>query len=134
QGKEDIAAIPVVREALSPSLNVYWLYAIAQGSRHQQLAYDFIRFAVNAENDRRLTLEGGVGCRCSTWHHTEINPSIPFYIKLAELHETARTLPRLSNWSQIAHIIDDTVTSAIQRQESNLSLLEAAQNKINVWI
>lgn len=134
QGKVDIAAIPAVREALSPSLNVYWLYAIAQGSRHQQLAYDFIRFAVNAENDRRLTLAGGVGCRYSTWHDTEINQSIPFYNKLAELHETARTLPRLANWSQIAHIIDDTVTGAIQTQESSLSLLTAAQKKINVWI
>lgn len=134
QRKVDIAPIPAVNAELSPSLNVYWLYAIAQGSRHKELAYDFIRFAVNADNDRRLTLEGGVGCRYSTWQDTEINQSIPFYHKLPALHKTARTLPRLVNWSQIAHIIDDTVTGAIQTDEPSASLLAAAQKKINTCI
>src|SRR5690606_1654692 len=134
KGKVDVAPIPAVKTAVSPSLNVYWLYAIPAGSRHKELAYDFIRFAVSKANDKLLTLEGGVGCRYSTWHDVEINETIPFYNKLAELHETARTLPRLANWPQIAHIIDETVTGAIQTDRSSLSLLEKAQKKINVWL
>lgn len=134
KGKVDIAPIPSSKDSMSPSLNVYWLYAIAQGSRYKELAYDFIRFAVSKENDKLLTLEGGVGCRYSTWHDTQVNQSIPFYNKLAQLHETARTLPRLANWTEIAHIIDDTVTTAVQTEETSLSLLTAAQEKINAWI
>lgn len=134
QGKVDVAPIPALEENLSPSLNVYWLYAIPQGSRYKALAYDFIRFAVSQENDKLLTEEGGVGCRYSTWYDAQINQSIPFYNKLEELHQTARTLPRLANWTQIAHLIDDTVTAAIQTDESSLSLLTAAQKKINTWI
>lgn len=133
-GKVDVAPIPSAKGDLSPSLNVYWLYAIAQGSRHKELAYDFIRFAVNKENDKLLTLEGGVGCRYSTWHDEQINQSIPFYNKLGQLHETARTLPRLANWTQIAHVIDDTVTGAIQTDRSSYELLTEAQKKINKWI
>lgn len=134
KGKVDVARIPSSKDGISPALNVYWLYAIAEGSRHKELAYDFIRFAVSKANDKRLTLEGGVGCRHSTWHDPQINQSIPFYNKLAQLHETARTLPRLANWTEIAHIIDDTVTAAVQTEQSSLSLLTEAQEKINAWI
>ncbi|HLT88540.1 MAG TPA: extracellular solute-binding protein [Sphingobacterium sp.] len=133
-GKVDVAPIPSAIKGMSPSLNVYWLYAIAQGSRHKALAYDFIRFAVSKANDKLLTMEGGVGCRYSTWHDVEINQSIPFYNKLAQLHETARALPRLANWTEIAHIIDDTVTAAVQSEKSSTTLLTEAQEKINTWI
>ena len=134
KGKVDVAAIPAAKGGQSSSLNVYWLYAIPEGSKHKALAYDFIRFAVSRQQDRLLTLEGGVGCRYSTWQDAEINTEIPFYNKLAELHESARTLPRLANWTEIAHIIDETVTSAIQTEESSASLLAKAQEKINAWI
>lgn len=134
KGKVDVAAIPSAESGMSPSLNVYWLYAIPEGSRHKQLAYDFIRFAVGRQQDKLLTVEGGVGCRYSTWYDSEINRMIPFYNKLAELHDTARTLPRLANWPQIAHIIDDTVIAAIKTDESSLSLLTKAQEKINAWL
>ncbi|WP_104383831.1 extracellular solute-binding protein [Sphingobacterium sp. HMA12] len=134
KGKVDVAAIPSAEGGMSPSLNVYWLYAIPEGSRHKPLAYDFIRFAVGRQQDKLLTVEGGVGCRYSTWYDSEINQMIPFYNKLAELHDTARTLPRLANWPQIAHIIDDTVIAAIKTDESSLSLLTKAQEKINAWL
>jgi len=134
KGKVEVAAIPSAEGGTSPSLNVYWLYAIPEGSRHKQLAYDFIRFAVGRQQDKLLTVEGGVGCRYSTWYDPEINQMIPFYNKLAELHDTARTLPRLANWPQIAHIIDDTVIAAIKTDESSVSLLTKAQEKINAWL
>lgn len=134
KGRVDVAVIPSAEGGMSSSLNVYWLYAIPEGSRHKQLAYDFIRFAVGRQQDKQLTVEGGVGCRYSTWNDPEINQLIPFYNKLAELHDTARTLPRLVNWPQIAHIIDDTVIAAINSDESSLSLVTKAQEKINAWI
>ena len=133
-GQVDIAPIPAVRQDLSPSLNVYWLYAIPEGSRHKAIAYDFIRFAVSEVHDKALTMEGGVGCRYSTWYDEEVNQSIPFYNKLAQLHETAHTLPRLASWTAIAHIIDDTVSHAVQSSKDSATLLREAQIKINTLI
>lgn len=134
RGRVDIAAIPTAGNTTPVSLNVYWLYAIAAGSRHQALAYDFIRFAVNAANDKKLTLAGGVGCRYSTWSDRALNEQIPFYNTLSALHEHAKTLPRLGNWPAVAHLIDEVVTSAIQSDRSSLALLDDAQLKINALL
>lgn len=134
RGKVDIAPIPSDQGIPSPSLNVYWLYAIAEGSPNKKLAYDFLRFAVSRNNDKTLSLEGGVGCRYSTWYDEEINKVIPFYNKLAELHETARTLPRITHWPEIAHVIDEAVSVAIQTEQDSRTLLAAAQMKIDKWL
>lgn len=128
RGQVDIAPIPACDGYAAPSLNVYWLYTVGNGSAHKERAYDFLRFAVQPEQDKQLTLTGGVGCRRTTWTDAEINGRIPFYAKLEQLHETARTLPRLRNWAAIAHIIDQMVNQAIQTNtESNVLLYEAQQ-------
>lgn len=130
KGQVEIAPIPADRPELSPSLNVYWVYAISQGSRHKERAYDFIRYAVSIANDKALTLSGGVGCRRSTWHDTEINASIPFYKKLPELHETARSLPRMRKWADVAIIIDKMTTQAIQTDKGIQELIAEAEKEI----
>lgn len=131
RGQVDIAPIPANKNIPAPSLNVYWLYAIAEGSKHKALAYDFIRFAVAKEQDKASSLGGAVGCRYSTWYDADINARIPFYNKLAALHETARTLPRIAHWPDVAHIIDHTVTSAIHSEKDSLTLLKEAQEKLS---
>jgi multiple sugar transport system substrate-binding protein len=133
RGKVDITAVPRGENTVgsSASLNVYWLYAIGAGSRHQQVAYDFIRFAVSPENDKQLTLEGGIGCRLSTWHDAEINARVPYYHKLAELHEKAETLPQKANWAQLAAVIDEAVLRALNTDEPVAELLAAAQLQLN---
>ncbi|HIX55541.1 MAG TPA: sugar ABC transporter substrate-binding protein, partial [Candidatus Sphingobacterium stercoripullorum] len=114
----------------SPSLNVYWVYAIGQGSKHKERAYDFINFAVSIANDKALTLSGGVGCRRSTWHDPEINASIPFYKKLPELHQTARSLPRIRKWADVATIIDNMTTQAIKTDKTIQELIAEAEKEI----
>lgn len=131
KGQVDIAPIPTCEGFTAPSLNVYWLYTIAEGSTQKDSAYDFLRFAVQAEQDKQLTLTGGVGCRWTTWTDVDINNRIPFYSKLEQLHETARTLPRLRNWAAVAHGIDHMVNQAIHTDTDSKVLLQAAQQQIN---
>jgi len=131
KGKIDIAPIPCTKGNEPTSLNVYWLYTIGAGSKHKQTAYDFIRFAINRRNDKLLTLEGGIGCRISTWRDGGINAIIPYYHKLEQLHQNARTLPQKNNWSQIARIIDEAVLGAINTDIAIDQLLLEAQQKIN---
>jgi multiple sugar transport system substrate-binding protein len=132
KGKVDIAPIPQADGHQSASLNVYWLYAIGSGSVNKQVAYDFIRYATNQYNDKLLTLEGGIGCRKSTWHDEEINAIIPYYHKLEQLHANARSLPQKSNWSQIAKVIDEVVLAAINTEEPVAKLLANGQQQINL--
>lgn len=129
--KVDIAPIPSAPGSQSASLNVYWLYTIGSGSRHKQTAYDFIRFAVGRDNDKLLTLEGGIGCRISTWQDAGVNAIIPYYYKLEQLHQVAQSLPRKSNWAKIAHIIDEVVLDTLHTNEPIADILQKGQQKIN---
>lgn len=132
KGKVDVSTVPAAPGCTPASLNVYWLYTMGAGSRHQQTAYDFIRFAVNEVNDKQLTLEGGIGCRMSTWKDTEVNQLVPYYHKLEQLHRNAKTLPRKSNWAEIAAVIDDMVSEAMQSDQAIGDIINAAQEKINL--
>ncbi len=131
KGKVDITRLPCQTGSSSASLNVYWLYTVGSGSRHKQVAYDFLRFATNRNSDKLLTLEGGIGCRISTWTDHEVNTVIPYYHKLQDLHEVAKSLPQKSNWAQIAHIIDEVVLAAINTDTPVEKLLAQGQQKIN---
>lgn len=131
KGKIAVANLPAAPGSESASLNVYWLYTIGSGSLHKQTAYDFLRFAVNQHNDKLLTLEGGIGCRISTWNDGGVNAIIPYYHKLEELHTVARMLPQKSNWAQIAHIIDEAVLAALNTTLPAAEILQQAQQKIH---
>ncbi|WP_316814993.1 extracellular solute-binding protein [Pedobacter nyackensis] len=132
KGKVDVAEIPAAKGSKSASLNVYWLYTMGSGSRYKQTAYDFIRFAVNESNDKLLTLEGGTGCRISTWKDAEINQLVPYYHKLEQLHENANTLPQKSNWAEIAALIDEMVLTVLHSDEAIAEIVNTTQSKINL--
>ncbi|WP_304200948.1 sugar ABC transporter substrate-binding protein [Flavobacterium alvei] len=127
KGKVNIAELPHDENHETASLNVYWLYTIGTGSKHQKLAYDFIRFATTPESDKLLTTEGGIGCRKSTWNDAEINETIPYYHKLELLHETALTLPQTPIWPKVAELIDKMILKALKTDISSEKLVEETQ-------
>ena len=131
KGCVDVANVPAGKGGSGFSLSVYWLYAIGKGSKHKRLAYDFISYAVNAQNDKLLTLEGGIGCRKSTWTDSEVNATVPYYHKLEGLHDNVKTLPRKVNWSKISHVIDEMVTELVGTDRPVAELLSEAQGKID---
>lgn len=131
KGKVNIAPIPHSSSGSSVSLNIYWLYTIGSGSCHKTVAYDFIRFAVNKYNDKLLTMEGGIGCRISTFHDAEVNAIIPYYYKLEDLHKNAKTLPKDSYWSKIALVIDKMIMKAINTSLATEKILKEGQDEIN---
>lgn len=127
KGKVDIAELPADKNHKTASLNVYWLYTIGTGSKHQELAYNFLQFATSPESDKLLTTEGGIGCRKSTWNDSEINQTIPYYHKLAMLHQNALTLPQTPIWPKVAEAIDGMVLKAIETDIPSSKLLSATQ-------
>lgn len=131
KGKVDIANVPAGPTGEGISLNAYWMYVIGSGSEHKELAYNFINYAVNAKNDKLLTLEGAIGCRKSTWVDRDVNKEVPYYYKLEELHKNTRSLPRKSNWSEIANVIDQLVLEVINTSKEIKIILDTAQKKVD---
>jgi multiple sugar transport system substrate-binding protein len=80
--------------------------------------------------DKLLTLEGGIGCRKSTWIDADVSSAIPFYRELERLHEGARELPRMREWSSIATVIDKLVLDATGGDRTEPDLLREAQQRI----
>jgi multiple sugar transport system substrate-binding protein len=130
KGKVDISTLPSSQNNPTATLNVYWLYAIASGSKNKVLAYYFLKFATSPLADKLLTTEGGIGCRKSTWNDPDINNIIPYYHKLQTLHENAKTLPQLATWPKIAEVIDLMVVDAINSKLPSTQLLSQAQEQI----
>ena len=130
KGKVDITELPFDPNHKTASLNVYWLYTIGTGSKHKHLAYDFLRFATTATSDKLLTIEGGIGCRKSTWTDSDINQIIPFYHKLSRLHENALTLPQTPVWPKVAELIDQMVLKSLYSSISSAELIKITQIEI----
>ncbi len=125
RGRVGVAKLPAA--SVSTSLNVYWVLGIASGSHHQNIAWEFLRHCASPGMDKSTTLEGAIGCRKSTWVDAEVNQIVPFYRELNDLHQVARELPRIRNWSSLAGIIDRMVLEAINTEESTAAILQRAQ-------
>lgn len=127
----EIGPIPSGPSGRSTSLNVYWLLSVPSGTAHPDVAWRFLRHVMTPEMDRLTTLSGAIGCRRSTWNDVEVNSRIPFYHRLAALHETAREIPMRDDWTRIAYKIDNLVTSAITTDTPIRQLLQNAQRSDN---
>jgi multiple sugar transport system substrate-binding protein len=122
--------VAVARVPGNISLNVYWILGIPARCARPDLAWRFLRHCASAPMDKLLTLEGGIGCRRSTWEDAEVNRAIPFYREMERLHMGARELPRLAEWSHIASAIDSLVLAAIGSDRPESELLAEAQERI----
>jgi multiple sugar transport system substrate-binding protein len=132
KGKTAIAAIPS-ETGRGISLNAYWILGIAAGCLRRETAWEFVSHCASPEMDKLLTLEGGIGCRKSTWSAKQVNDVIPYYHRLEELHENARDLPRMTNWSGLAEVIDRMMLDVIQTEETIAVITERAQRAARAW-
>jgi multiple sugar transport system substrate-binding protein len=126
RGCVEMAALPKGEGGSSVSLNSYWLLAIGKGSCHRDIAYRFLSHCMTGPMDKLLTLEGGIGCRKSTWSDLEIQAIVPAYSRLEELHSVARELPRRSDWPEIAKRIDSVMLEGMNTDEPIHSILKRA--------
>jgi multiple sugar transport system substrate-binding protein len=132
KGKTGVTTLPSAEGFPPASLIVYWLLAVAAGSPHPDVAYAFARHCCTPAMDKLTTLEGGIGCRRSTWNDPEVNALIPFYADLPRLHEGTRTLPRSRALPSLSHLIDEAVQAAITTDEPSAAILQRSQENAAV--
>jgi multiple sugar transport system substrate-binding protein len=132
RGRVDICAIPHADSHPDPvSLNVYYVWSISRDSRHKDLAYEYIKHCVSKENDIILTMEGGIGCRRSTWFDPGVNQAIPYYSRMEEIHGYASTLPRSAAWHAISLVIDQMVIDTIDTDRPVAAIVREAQVRVD---
>jgi multiple sugar transport system substrate-binding protein len=130
KGLVDVAPLPAGAGGRSVSLNVFWVLAIGSGSRHKDLAWDFLRHAATAPMDKLTTTEGAIGVRRSTWADPDVNAVVPYSHRLEWLHEHARELPAHPRLADISHVVDDMLTAAVTTDAGSAELLGDAQRRI----
>lgn len=132
RGRVDVCAIPHADSHPDPvSLNVYYVWSISRDSRHKDLAWEYIRSCVTKEIDIILTMEGGIGCRRSTWSDPQVNQVIPYYRRMEEIHGYASTLPRTAAWYPISRVIDQMIIDTIDTDRPVAGILSEAQARVD---
>jgi multiple sugar transport system substrate-binding protein len=129
-GKVAIAPIPSGNGAAPISLSVFWALAMGSGSRHKQLAWEFLRFIATPERDLGITRHGTVGVRLSTWRDVALQSEIPVYREIEAISLGARQLPTGPHMAVFASIIDSVVTRALNTSDTTATILEWAQKEI----
>jgi len=104
---------------------------MARGSRHKELAWQFLRFVSSAERDLGITRHGAVGTRLSTWRNPELQARIPAYRDVESVSLGARRLPTGPGMAAFAAIIDGVVTRALTTNDSTADILRSAQSDID---
>ncbi len=130
KGCVEVAPLPKGAGGRSVSLNVFWVIALARGSRQKDLAWAFLRHVATAPMDKLTTLEGAIGVRRSTWGDEQINRLIPFYHELDALHEHARELPLHPRLADASREIDRLLARALDTREPSSELLSEAQARL----
>lgn len=130
KGHVAVTGLPSATGRESTSLNIYWVLAIPAGCPNAELAYRFVRHCASPDEDKHLTLGGGIGCRRSTWLDADVNRQIPFYRDMEALHAVARELPRLPNWPQVTEVIDELMLAVVNTDEPVASLTGRFQDRI----
>ena len=130
-GNVAIAPIPTANGAKPVSLSVFWALAMARGSRHKELAWQFLRYVVSPERDLGITRHGTVGVRLSTWRDPGLQSRIPVYREVEAISLGARQLPTGPAMPSFAAIIDDVITQALTTNQPSAAILESAQRKID---
>jgi multiple sugar transport system substrate-binding protein len=132
RGCVDVCAIPHADSHPDPvSLNVYYVWSISPDSRHKGLAYEYIKNCVKRENDITLTMEGGIGCRRSTWLDPQVKRAIPYSCRMEEIHGYASTLPRTAAWHPISRVMDQMVIDTIDSDRPVADILREAQARVD---
>ena len=130
KGCVEVAPLPMGPGGRSVSLNVFWVIALARGSRQKDLAWSFLRHLATAPMDKLTTLEGAIGVRRSTWADAQVNRLVPFYHRLDALHEHARELPHHPRLAEIAHVIDELLARALDTEQPSRLLLCETQKRL----
>jgi len=100
------------------SINVYWVLAVAAGSRQPDLAYAFLRSTASAAMDEVTARHGCIATRYSTWRDPAILRQFPIYTTIEAVHQRVDSPPAISSWPTISEVLNVAVDDALHERKS----------------
>jgi multiple sugar transport system substrate-binding protein len=111
------------------SINVYWVLAVAAGSRQKDLAYAFLRSTATPAMDRVTALNGCIATRYSTWRDPDILRQFPVYATIEAVHNNIDSPPPIPEWPAITEILNVAVDDALHERKSVADALRWATSE-----
>lgn len=115
----------------APTVNAFWVVAVAAGSRHADSAHDFVRHLATPEMDRLTTLHGASGARLSSWTDPEILARYPEQTLFADAHANSRPLPRVPQLPAVVALLNDAVDSIVHEGADAEATLARAASRVD---
>jgi multiple sugar transport system substrate-binding protein len=107
-----------------------WLIAIPRGAKNQDAAFDFLRWATQAEQMKKSALAGNPPTRRSVFNDAELLAKFPSYPAQLRSLETSKPRPRTPLWNEIENVFGIFLSRANSGELSP----EDAMNQANAEI
>jgi multiple sugar transport system substrate-binding protein len=107
-----------------------WLIAIPKGARNTEAAFDFLLWAISAEQMKKSALRGNPPTRRSVFNDAELMAKFPSYtVQLSSL-ESSRPRPRTPLWNEIENVFGIFLSKANSGQLSAEEAMRQANAEI----
>jgi multiple sugar transport system substrate-binding protein len=108
-----------------------WVAGISSASTHQQAAWDFLSWALSAENAGAFIDAGAPPpARISTTSNPEFLEKLPYLAAAGEATTDGLPLPRIPELSQIIAVISQNISAMVTGQKSLDDGMAAAQDAV----
>lgn len=117
--------------AAAPTVNAFWVVAVAAGSRHADAALDFVRHLSTPQMDRLTTLHGASGARLSSWSDPQILDRYPEQALFADAHANSRPLPRVPQLPAVVAVLNEAVDGIVHEGADAATTLVQAATRVD---
>lgn len=112
------------------SVNVYWIAAIAAGTRRPDAAYRFLKHLASPDMDKITSEEGATGTRLSTWRDPEMRRHAPYYQALEGVHRSVQSPPNSQHWPQVTAVLNDMVAAVLNQSVAPAAAAKLAGDRV----
>ena len=116
------------------SFSSYWTLSIPRECRDPEAAWDFLRSTASVEMDRVTSVEGGIGCRLSTWRDAELQSEFRCYQHIEETNKNVEMLPSIPQVTEIVAILNESIDEVHTQKKSVADALEEAASRVNTLL
>lgn len=114
----------------SPMLGI-WQLAVPADAHNKKQAEEFIKFATNAKNQKKLALDYGIPpTRHSVYNDTAVVNKYRWYPQQAKALAAGKPRPRIQNWAEVESILGDFLQLAMMGEMTPEQALKNANNRI----
>lgn len=125
-----IAVIPFPKGEKQTSQIGNWLLAIPKASKHQDAAFDFIKFATSKDVMKKAALAGAPPTRKSIFEDPELVQKFWWFPAHEKALGNATWRPRTPEWNKVEDILGTYLSKAITGDVQPQAALDEAQKEI----